>query len=993
MAHKRSVGGRLTWLLVAAIGTALAIANPVQGQGTGRRLTGHVFDAEGGASIPAVTVLVNGTTIGMQTSDSGTFAFNVPDGPVTLTVRRVGYQPQTVTVTASARDVTVRMSRDVLHLEQEVITGVATSVSSKNSANAVAVVGDSAINRVPATTIEDALQGKVPSAIIQQNNGGAPGGSMQVQIRGVTSIFANAFPLYVIDGVLVNNETVNSGLNTISQAAGGVGPDEQDMSPNRIADLNPQDIESIEVLKGASASAIYGSKASAGVIVITTKKGTGGRPVWNFTQLVGQFSILNTYGLRTFPTLASAQAWGNNYNVSQSLINSVYGGPQNYQQQLFGQNQASYETDLSVAGTSGHTQYFLSGLFKYDNGTLLNTGYNKQTARANVTQTLSDNLSATINLNFAHSLTRRSLTGNDNIGASPYTVFSYTPQFVALDRRNPDGSWPINPFGPANPFADALEMQTPEEVSRVIAGGTISWIPWKAQHQSLQVTFIGGADYAYQSDLFYAPPDLQVEQEVPSGLPGVSQANYARTTFLNASVNLVHHYTGFSFMDMTTSVGFQSEQRGTNNSTSAGQDLLADVNQPTAGAVQTVVNNAYLTYDQMFYAQEQLLMLDQRLALTAGVTAERTTNDGDINKFYPFPKFSGSYVVPKFVNFVDELKVRAAYGQSGTQPLYGVKFTPYNPASTGGLIGVYPNLELGDANIEPEHDAETELGFDATMLKSRAQFSFTVYQKHISNMLLQANVSPSLGYNEEWLNGGAFTNSGIELAVTATPVQTRAFQWLSTTSFYRNYSVVNSLPVPAFVLQNGGGGNLGTFQVQVGRSISQILGQNIDANGNPINPVQVGDAFPSFVMNFDNTFTYDRFAFAFLVVWSQGGGVGNFTDVEMDGSQGLLADSALSAKRIAVSGYLTPYFEPASFVKVREMSLSYALPVQLFSGWASGIRSASLSLVGRNLFMWTPYTGLDPEVNFVGNTQVQRGQDVTPYPPSRSWFFGIHLGF
>ena len=992
MATKMEFGGRRIRYMLAVIGGTLAITELAHAQGTVRRLSGHVLEAEGGAPVPAATVLVNGTTIATQTSDSGTFALRAPDGPLTLTVRRVGYRAATVAVSASDNDVTVRVVRDILRLEAQVVTGVMTTVSSANAANDVAVVSSDELNRVPAPTIENALQGKVPAAIIQQNNGGAPGGGMQVQIRGVTSIFANAYPLYVIDGIMVNNETANSGLETITQANGTVGPNAQDMSPNRIADINPNDIESIEILKGASAAAIYGSKASAGVIVITTKKGTTGKPQWNFSQRVGQSAISNTYGLRTFPTLGSALAWGTEYGYDSSFIRGVYGGPQDYQHQLFGNSQASYESDLSVSGTSGSTQYFLSGLVKYDNGAEVNTGYNKQTVRTNITQSFLSNLSANVNLNFAHSLTRRGLTGNDNIGASPYTVFSYTPQFVALDHQNADGSWPLNPFGPANPFADAYEMQTPEEVSRVIAGGNIDWTPWRTEHQSLRLTLVGGADYTYQSDLFYAPPSLQVEQAVPSGLPGVSQDNYAKTEYLNYSINLVHHYTGLSWLDATTLAGFLQEKRSLDNPTAAGQDLLAGANAPVLGAVQTLVYNAYAARDQSLYAQEQVLTLQQRLALTAGVTAERTTNDGDISQFYPFPRFSASYRIPQFASFLDELKVRAAYGQSGTQPNYGVKYTPFNEGTTGGLAGVYSNLLLGDSAIKPEHEAETELGFDATLFRSRAQLSVTVYQKRISDLLLQANVSPSLGFDEEWLNGGEFTNQGIELQLTATPVQLRnGFTWVTTTSVYRNYSVVNSLPVPAFVLQNGGGGFLGTAMVQVGRSVSQIVGES---NGPDGTPIQVGDAFPAYVTNFDNEFTFGRFRASALVVWSKGGNVGNFTDFEFDVSQGLLADSALSAKRNAQDAAgLTPYLEPATFVKVREVSLSYVLPERLI-GWSGGrIRTARLSLEGRDLFVWSPYPGLDPEVNFVGNTQVQRGQDVTPYPPSRSFFLGIDLGF
>jgi TonB-dependent starch-binding outer membrane protein SusC len=972
---------------------ALAVwpATRASAQGALRPLTGRVIDGEDKAPIPAASIQVVGTTLGTTTTDSGTFSVRVPQGVATLTIRRIGFRATTVIVAADQSDVPVSLSRDILELQQQVVTGVATSVASENAANDVAVVTSANLNRAPAPTIENALQGKVPGAVIQQNNGGDPGGGMQVQIRGITSLFANAFPLYVLDGVLINNDVVNSGLNTITQANGGVGSNDQDLSPNRIADLNPEDIESIEVLKGASASAIYGSKASAGVIIITTKRGQAGKPKISLSQKVGQFDLSNTYGLRTFPTLASAEAWGNEYGYTKSFIDGAYAGPQNYQSQLFGNNQLSYETDASISGISGPTQYFLSGLAKYDNGTMLNTGYNKQTIRSNITQTIASNLTATANLNYAHSETRRGVSGNDNIGVSPYDVLSYTPQFVMLNKQV-NGLWPVNPFGPANPFADAVEIQTPETVNRFIGGGNIDWEPLRLPNQTLHLTFIGGADYTTQNDLFYAPPTLQVEQAIPSGLPGVSQDQYGQTAYLNYSINLVHHYTGLQFLDATTSIGFVREIRSLDNPLEAGQNLLAGVNSPAAGAVQTLTYNATDARDQSLYAQEQVLTLAQRLALTAGVTAERTTNDGDISKFYPYPRFSASYRVPQFAGFLDELKLRAAYGQSGTQPLYSVKYTPFNLTEFGGGEGVYPNLTQGDSLIRPEQETEIETGFDATMLHSRAQFSFTIYQKQVSDLLLQAAPSPSLGYDQVWINGGEFTNQGIELSLNATPVDLHnGFQWVTTTSFYRNYSVVNSLPVPAFDLENGGGGSLGTYRIQVGRSVSQIVGNFNNAAGQPI---QVGDAQPSFVMNFDNEFTFHSFHAAAVVEWSRGGDVGNFTDNLFDVSQGLLADSALSAKRNAENNANgVPYLETATYVKVRELSLSYSIPGRFVSWVGNGrVKDARLSLEGRNLLAWFRYTGLDPEVNFVGNTQVQRGQDVTPYPPARSFFISLDLG-
>ena len=172
--------------------------------------------------------------------------------------------------------------------------------------------------------------------------------------------------------------------------------------------------------------------------------------------------------------------------------------------------------------------------------------------------------------------------------------------------------------------------------------------------------------------------------------------------------------------------------------------------------------------------------------------------------------------------------------------------------------------------------------------------------------------------------------------------------------------------------------------------MSQVVGDFTTASGNPL---QIGDVQPDFIMNFDNELTYRRFRVGAVLEWSRGGGVGDWTDYQFDVSPGLLADSALSAKRLnEVNLGLAPYFEPASYFVVRELSVGYQLPDQLFR-WAGGrINAATLSLVGRNLFMVTGYPGLDPEVSFVGNTQVQRGGDVTPYPPARSFFLGIDLG-
>ena len=767
---------------------------------------------------------------------------------------------------------------------------------------------------------------------------------------------------------------------------------------NRIADLNPEDIENIQVLKGASASAIYGSKASAGVVIITTKKGTSGIPRWTFTQDVGHFSDAHYLNIRQFPTLGSAQAWYVNdvtlattpaqIASNNAFIAGVYGGNQDYQSSIFGNGQASYETDLSVSGTSGATQYFLSGLSKYDNGPLLNSGYNKQSIRSNLTEQFRPNLSVAANLFYSNSVARRGISGNDNNGSSPIDVISYTPQFVNMNRQNADGSWVPNPFGPANPYADAADISTPETTQRFIGGGQLNWTPYSTEHQSLQLTLIGGVDIANVLDELYAPANLQLEQTLP--LPGVSTTQTTHDQYINYSVNLIHHYTGLSWLDATTSVGFVRERRDLLNPFTVSQNVIAGVNNPSIGTVQTNIYNRTAQRDQSLYAQEQILTLSQRLSFTAGVTGERTTNDGDINKFYYYPHFAAAYRIPQFVQFLDELKVRAAYGQAGTQPLYGVRYSPFPAVVVGSAPAVGPDTLLGNANVKPESSTETELGFDATFLHSRAQLTFTVYQKRIDNVLLQAGVNPSRGYVAEWLNGGEFTNQGAEIGLEATPIQMRnSFAWTTGLAFYRNYSVANSIPVAPFAPNGGRNG-----WIDPGRSVSELVNNAIVLpNGYP---AQVGDAQPGFDMTLNNGFSYGPLRLAGLFEWSKGAWVRNNQDAYFAFGPWLWGDSARSAKFIQqTEAGLTPREQPGSFLKLRTVSLAYTVParwVQRIPG--SFVSSARLSVIGRNVLMWwgKGYDGLDPEGSSRGDQNVIRGDQVTPYPPSRSYFLSLDLG-
>ena len=272
-----------------------------------RTVTGRVLEASTNQPVAGAQVSVLGTLAGALADDAGKFSVRVASGPITLSVRRIGYKRKDVPLPANQDTITVMLIRDVLNLEQVIITGQATGVERRNLASAVSVVNGTDLNRVQSQTVESALQGKVAGANISANSG-APGGGLQIQLRGTTSIIGNSEPLYVIDGIPASNAAVPGGTNAISGASTGISSDE-DNAANRLADLNPNDIENIEVLKSAAATAIYGSRATHGVVVVTTKRGKAGQTRYNVTQRMGSQSATRLLSSRHFADYASVKPY------------------------------------------------------------------------------------------------------------------------------------------------------------------------------------------------------------------------------------------------------------------------------------------------------------------------------------------------------------------------------------------------------------------------------------------------------------------------------------------------------------------------------------------------------------------------------------------------------------------------------------------------------------------------------------------------------------
>ncbi|WP_171818368.1 SusC/RagA family TonB-linked outer membrane protein [Pyxidicoccus fallax] len=954
----------------------------------GRTVKGQVVDRMTNEGLPLVRVIIKGTTQGVETELDGTFSLpNVPAGSVTLLFSSQDYGEKEIRIGAGQSSVKVEL--DNVFAEEMVVVGRASEVARKNLANSVASVNAEELNRSPAQTVDQALQGKVAGANIQ-SNGGAPGGGMQLRLRGVSTINGSTQPLYVIDGVLVSDVAIASGVYTVTDSVGGSNPNPtQDNQVNRIADINPNDIESIEVLKGASAAAIYGSKAANGVVIINTKRGRAGEPRVDITQRLGFYSLANKIGSRSFD------------NVQEVIDTFGEGAAQYYQpgrkfdqeSLLAGRRDLSSETLASVSGAVGNTKYFASAMVKNDEGIMANTGYEKQSFRLNLGQNLGDAVEVNLSTNLLHTLGQRGLTNNDNSTITAYMVMPYAPEFMDY-QADGAGVYPKNPFlgNGANPLQTAALVKNDEDVWRFIGAGDATVHVWKTDAHHLRVLANAGVDRFQQENSLLFPPELNFEP-VDDTFPGTSLFGTSQVRNLNGGLNLVHTYRPASkFLVANTSVGAQLEERSVNSVYVVSENLNAGQPNVDSGTVVGVRQDRQLIRDRGYYVQEEMLMLDERLTLVGAVRAEQSSANGNENKLYFYPKLATAYRIPSFHSSVNEFKVRAAYGETGNQPRYGMKFnsmpTINNVQGSPGLVG---SGIAGDPNIKPERQREFEAGVDAMFFGGDLVTELTVYQRTLHDLLLQRSLPPSTGFTTQIFNGGSLRNRGIEAMVQVTPVK-GAFEWTSSATFALNRSRVTDLPVPSF-LTGGFGTALGAFRIEQGQSATQIVGNvGRDENGNPI-VRKVGDTEPDFIMGFANTLKYQDLSLSFLFHWQQGSDVINLTRFLYDAA-GTSPDFETGGRQRLQDRRTNAgvYIEDASFLKLREVTLTYNLPKQ----WVSAIpkvQSARLSLSGRNLLMFTGYSGLDPEVSNFGNQAIARNIDVAPFPPSRSFWTSLDVGF
>jgi TonB-linked SusC/RagA family outer membrane protein len=957
-----------------------------------KTVSGRVTDAKA-KPIQAATVTVKQSNQSTTTDADGKFKLNVP-GNAALVVSAAGFKSQTINAADVQTDLQVKLTEDVARLDEVVVTGLATNVKRRNLANAVATISSEQLDGIaPAQTFDAAINGKIPGAYINASTG-APGGGVSVKLRGVTSIYGNTQPLYVVDGVFMDNSATSAGLNAVTSASAGGNSSNQDNPSNRIADLSAADIANIEILKGASAAAIYGSKAAAGVIIITTKRGKSGKTSISLSQDIGFVKVRKLLGTRPLTediVQGPGQAYGWDINEYKAAV--AAGKIYDYEKEMYGETGMTRNTVLSMNGGNDKTSFYFSAGAKNEDGIIKRTGYSNNSLRLNIDHKITDNVKIGVSTNYINSSSDRGLTGNDNAGITFGIALSSTPSFTEL-HPDANGNYPRNKYASSNPIETRDKMTNNESVNRFVTGINLDALLFRGSTSITKFIARGGFDfYDLQTNALF-PGSLQFQQVNK----GTSIQGFTKNLNTNFIFSLVNTFTPSDNLSFTTSLGATQETGDYNNLLNvATQVISGQSNVDQAGAL-TATQFQKKNKDNGFFIQEEAGINDA-VTLTGGVRFDRSSNNGDVSKFYAFPKAGLSVNLTRLgigESVFDNLKIRAAYGQAGNFPAYGSKFTSLSVSNIDGLPGSVVSTQRGEPGIKPETQTEMETGIDFSILKGRLGMELTYYNKNIFDFLMLDKVSASSGFSTKWVNAGDLRNHGVEIGLNAIPVASKSFKWNTSVNFWFNRSKVTKLNIAPVQLGSLAGVLLGTFQIEQGKSATQIIGLTDDVVNGP--PIKVwGDQEPDFQMNSFNEIVFnDRLSFRMLVHWKQGGENVVFTNLQSDfGGTSPDWDADKNGNHVPdgldrirkIGSTAVNSVKSSTYLRFREIGLYYN-----FNKLGKVVKSIQVGASLNNYITITKYPSYDPEVSNFG-AGFSSGLDVLPYPSSKRAAFHFTINF
>jgi TonB-linked SusC/RagA family outer membrane protein len=987
-------------------------------------ISGRVVGSDSGP-LPGVTILEQGTTNGTATGVDGSFTLNVKPG-ATLVISSIGYATQTVAVgNRTTLNVTLQASSSTL--DEAVVVGYGTQ-SKADLTGSVTQLSGAVVENQPVTSFEQAIQGRTPGVVINQGSGKL-GQGINIQVRGTSSVTASNRPLYVIDGAPIT-------FQDQSQAG--------DEPLNPLADLNPNDIESISILKDASASAIYGSRASNGVVLITTKKGRQGqtkvnvgyyygassptrlRQFLNATQYKELLSESLTNGdyigpdaATQYPNLAAAFAGEGGLDIN-SPYNTAWDRlafRNNGKFKAFGRDASSVsQYDFSAAGGDAKTRFFLSGTFNDQKGIIIGNRFRRGSLRLNLDHSIYENLKVGLNLSLARTVNDR--VSGDNAFSNPLQLNALSPMQTAYDstgRLNPNTIY-------YNNLIDQSLGSNRAGTYRSFSTAYLNWTPMKGL---VLRTEIGGDFLNLNEDLVRGAGTQDGGANGYAYNAQTQTVNYTNTNTATYNFTIAedHH------IDVLAGESYQrSDQKIT---TAEGRSFpTTEFTRIASAAIKTGGTSSFGTgYSFLSFFGRVNYNYQGKYLLGGSIRRDGSSRFGVNNRYGTFGAGSVGYLVSeesflKDNKIVSFLKVRASYGVTGNGEIGNfssrrlVSALPYADQS-----GIAPDAALGNPNLSWETTKQVDLGVEFGFLDNRITGEVDLYQKNTTGLLLNRQLQLTSGYTTITENVGALRNKGLELSLNGR-ILDGDFKWSVGGNMSFNRNLITNLPTPIIPTGNTlsrvqQGEPLGVFYAKKYAGVDAANGDALyyqedgtTSSNYATAPIQrVGNPNPKFTGGITTNASFKGFDLSALGQFTYGNDLYNAAGTYQSANADYLDNQTVDqlnrwrnpgditlvpqARYGAANGTNTSsrWIQDGSFFRLKNITLGYNIPAAIVK--RGHIQTLRVYITGQNLATFTKYTGYDPEVNTygLGTANYLLGHDFYTPPLAKTYLLGVNIGF
>ncbi len=962
----------------------------IQQNEEGKKVTGTVTD-EDGIPLPGVNVIIKGTTQGTITDVNGGYSLQVPDENTVLQFSYVGYELKEVVV-GTQLVIDVVLIQEVTKLDEIVVVGYGTS-SKKLLTSSISSVNAEDIENTISSGIQSALQGRTSGVQINQNSG-TPGAAISVNIRGVSSISAGSQPLYVVDGIPIT--TGNFGQ--ISMEGQGI---------DAAADINPNNIKSISILKDASAAAIYGARAGNGVILIETKSGAAGETKIDFKSYYGMQEVYKRLDMmNTAQWTEYVSSFDPEFAASiDPLIDT------DWQDEVM-RPAPIQNYELSFSGGKDKTRFFVSGRYFNQEGVIIGTDYQKLNGRINLDHNLTDFIAIGARMSVNYSINNR-VRGDQSINGPLPNAISKPPIYAVRDAFGnylQQGFWD-NPVAIGNEVTNVANAF--RNLSNVFA--EVNILPeLKFKHQ-------WGFDIYNLRERRFEPSIVKSASET-NGYAEDASSEVLKVT-QQSTLNYIKSIKEKHNFNVLLGYSFESidEQYNSIAATDFPSDDLEYIQ--SAGNIENASSSAYESGLQSMFGRVKY-NFQNKYILDFSLRRDGSSNFGKNNKYAYLPAAAFAWRMSEenflqSLDLLDELKIKLSYGLTGNDNIGA--FGPLNLYSTGqnyyGSPGIIPT-QIPNPDLKWETTENYNTGLDFALFKERIYFTSDFYYNKTTDLLLNRPLPGSSGFTSMKANVGALENRGMEFSLNTVNLDFVNFEWTTSLNISFNRNKVLELYEDQPITGEGRGNNaaivgepLGVFYMYnslgVDPSTGELVFEDVNDDGeiSDADRKVVGDPNPDFTGGFTNTFSYKNIDLSVFIQFVYGNdvfnGVRQYTENMSYGTN----DNQLVTiqdrwKEPGDISYLpkingeynldpsSHYIEDGSYMRVKDITLGYNFPEQLLNkmGFIDGAR---LYVKVQNLYTLTPYSGMDPEVNYSGVGTLRQGTDFFTYPQVRT----ISLGF